>query len=90
MSDPATCRIFESSPAEDEESIKIIDLDGEDQHNDIFSDFLPANGFTHRIVAPTSYGRTPVHVDQDHDIEQDNHESNEDCGSSRHEPDDEE
>lgn len=90
MSKPDSCGICQSSPAEHEESIEMIDLDGEDQHNDIFSDFFPPNGFTHRIVAPASYGRTPVHVGQDHDIEQDNHESNEDCGSSRQEPDDEE
>lgn len=83
MGNPDSCGISRSSPAEDKESIKIVDPGGEDQQKDIFSDFLPADGLTHRIVAPASYGRSPDHVDQDHDIEQDEHESNEDCGSSR-------
>ena len=41
------------------------------QQYNVFKDFPPADGLTHRIVTPASDGGPPVHVDQDHDVEHD-------------------
>jgi hypothetical protein len=75
---PSNWRTYQPAPPEDQKSIKKVNLDDKDQHGGIFRDFSPANGFTHRVLAPTGDGRTPVHVDQNHDIEHDEHEPNED------------
>ena len=64
-------------------------MNGKEEQNHVLQDLSPSQGLPHRVKAAAGYGRTPVHVDDDHDDEHDEHESRHNGGGGGSKADDE-